>query len=219
MTLSGLELAELRRKLIEWGRANFREFPWRNTRDPYKILISEVMLHRTRAEQVVPVYDKFLRKYPDVHKLASADISEVEEVLAPLGLRWRIQKLHQTARIITEKYAGRVPDEKDLLLKLPGISEYIASAVMCFAYGKPEPLLDTNTVRILGRMFDVDVRDSSRRSRKFQELMRLLIDRRNPREFNYALLDLAATLCIKRGRPRCSECPLGDYCKYRLKNI
>jgi len=213
------EINEFRRKIIKWGKENFRSFPWRETKDPYKILVSEIMLHRTRAEQVVSVYETFLKRYPNVYSLSRANYCELEEILAPLGLRWRILNLKKAAKFIVENYAGKIPDRKDLLLRLPGVSGYIAGAVLCFAYGKPEPLLDTNTVRILGRVFDIEIKDSSRRSKKFQQLMEHIIDKKNPRIFNYALLDLGALICVKKHEPQCRKCPVRDHCRYYFKKV
>jgi len=204
----------MRKRLIAWGQQNFRKFPWRLTTDPYHILVSEILLHRTRAEQVVPFYLELIRRYPTVTSLAKAKLSDLEELLYPLGLRWRVEKMHLMAREIAERYGGIVPDKREDLLSLPGVSHYIAGAVLCFAYGKPEPLLDTNTVRVTGRLFGIPVTDSSRRSKRFRELMREFLDEDNPREFNYALLDLAAIVCLKKSLPRCSVCPLKEFCRY-----
>lgn len=119
-------LEVMRKKLIEWGKRNFREFPWRFTTDPYRILVSEILLHRTRAEQVVPFYIKLIRRYPTVTSLARAKLSDLEALLHPLGLRWRIEKMLLMAREIVERYGGLVPDRKEDLLSLPGVSDYIA---------------------------------------------------------------------------------------------
>ena len=210
------EISQIRRKLIEWGRKNFRPFPWRYEKDPYRVLISEILLHRTRAEQVVPVYLEFINKYPDIRSLASADLQDIETILYPLGLRWRVKKMKEMAEVLVNRYGGRIPSSRTELESLPGISSYIASAVRCFAYGEADVILDTNTVRILGRLLDLTVNDSSRRSRKFMELMRKLLDRENPREFNYSLLDLGALVCHKRS-PDCLSCPLSEHCRYHLK--
>lgn len=207
----------MRRRLIEWGRQNFRNFPWRFTTDPYFILISEILLHRTRAEQVVPFYLELIKRYPTVVTLANAKLSDLKMLLYPLGLRWRVEKMHLMAKEIVKRYSGKIPYEKKKLLALPGISQYIAGAVLCFAYGKPEPLLDTNTVRVIGRLFGLSVTDSSRRSKKFEKLMYAFLDKDNPREFNYALLDLAAIICLKKTLPRCSICPLKEFCKYFIE--
>jgi len=218
LNLNEKELITFRKKIIKWGKKNFREYPWRKTKDPYKILISEIMLHRTKADQVVPVYNRFLLKFPNIYDLARAEINEIEKIFKKLGLGWRIEKLSQTARIIVNQHCGVIPHDKKSLLELPGVGDYIASAVSCFAFSKPEPLLDTNTVRIVGRIFNLDITESSRRNKEYCELMKNLIDKKKPRRFNFALLDLGAILCLKRGEPRCLECPLKTFCSYAKKN-
>jgi len=215
-----MELIDQRKfaeKLLNWWRKNKRTYPWRNTKDPYRILISEILLHRTKADQVVPVYNKFIKRFETINELFQASVGDVKEVLYTLGLHWRSEYLHHMAKIIAEKYGGKIPLRKDELKSLPGISDYIASAVRCFAYGYPEILLDTNTVRILGRVFGIKVTDSSRRSRYFKELYQFLLDKKHPREFNYAMIDLGALICKSR-KPLHEICPLRDMCAYVSEN-
>lgn len=206
-----------RKAVIAWGREHFRYFPWRLTEDPYRILMAEVMLHRTQAPQVVPVYEQFIACYPDVPALVRASREELHKVLYPLGLRWRIDLIHEMARQIMERFEGQIPREKADLLSLPGVSEYIAGAVRCFAWNLPEPLIDTNTVRVVGRLFGLEIRDSSRRNRLFRELVTALVDPEEPRLYNYALLDLADQVCTKKRPPECNECPVHQHCReYKL---
>ena len=205
-------IRQLQSELIEWWKVNGREFPWRKTRDPYKILIAEVLLHRTRAEQVVPIYLKLIREFPDIFSLAKADKNVILNYLYSLGLRWRAELLHKMAQEIVKR-GGEIEANKEWLLSLPGISHYIASAVLCFAFGRPEPLLDTNTVRILGRIFNIKVTDSSRRSKKFRELYFRIMDKNHPREFNFAMIDLGALVC-RPENPMCKNCPLKNLCLY-----
>lgn len=207
------KLASLRRRLIQWWRRNGRRFPWRKTRNPYRILVAEVLLHRTRADQVLPVYKYFLRKYPTIEAIGSTSVRATRKDISQLGLRWRADKLHEMANIITRKYSGKIPLEPKLLRELPGISDYIASAVACFVRNSPEIILDTNTVRIVGRVFGVRTTDASRRDRRFVKMYSMLLDNRHPREFNYAMLDLGALIC-KPAEPRCDECPLNSVCSY-----
>lgn len=203
-----------RKAVIAWGREHFRYFPWRLTEDPYCILMAEVMLHRTQAPQVVPVYERFIARYPDVPALVRASREELHKVLYPLGLRWRIDLIHEMARHMMERFEGQVPREKADLVSLPGVSEYIAGAVRCFAWNLPEPLIDTNTVRVVGRLFGLETRDSSRRNRLFRELITALVDPEEPRAYNYALLDLADQVCTKKRPPECGGCPVQKYCAY-----
>lgn len=208
----------LRKSLIQWGRRNFRPFPWRMTRDPYQILVSEVMLHRTQARQVVSIYERFVQTYPEVSKLAQATREELHDILYSLGLRWRIDLIYQMSRELKERFHSQVPVEKEDLLSLPGVSEYIAGAVQCFAWNRPEPLADTNTVRVIGRLFGLTIKDSSRRNRQFRNLLTALLDQENPRTYNYALLDLADKVCIKKRAPLCEQCPLIQWCLYVRQN-
>jgi len=209
---NGKTAVEFRNKLIKWWKFYGRKFPWRETEDPYKILVAEVLLHRTRAEQVVPVYSAFISEFPDIFSLAKSSKDKVMKLIYPLGLRWRAELLYEMAIEIMRR-GGRIKADKNWLCSLPGVSDYIASAVMSFAFNKPEPILDTNTVRIIGRLTGMRVRDSSRRSRKFREIYLYLMDRKTPRVFNMAMIDLGALVCRAR-TPLCDRCPLKNWCAY-----
>jgi len=211
--------ATFRRTLIAWGKRHFRHLPWRSRRYAYDILMAEIMLHRTQAKQVVPVYEGFIRQYPSPKELAAARRKDLRKTLYSLGLRWRIDLIASMARRLRKEFGGTVPKEKTLLLSLPGISDYIASAVRCFAFNMPDPLVDTNTVRVIGRVFGFDVRDSSRRNRRFRELIRALVDPEQPRVYNYALLDLASEVCHKGTRPECHRCPVVRWCMFARTNV
>ena len=207
---------EFRTSLKDWGRKNFRPFPWREARDPYRILMAEIMLHRTKAAQVVPVYTYFVRRYPDIASLAVATRDDLHAVLFSLGLRHRIDALHALANEVLLRFAGQVPLKTEDLLSLPGVSHYIAGAVRCFVIGEPEPLIDTNTVRVIGRLFGLEIKDSSRRNTLFKRLITALVDPAEPSAYNYALLDLAALVCTKTLPPACGECPVRRYCLYGI---
>lgn len=209
-----VEAEQIRTKLISWGKENFRVFPWRMTRDPYKILVSEVMLHRTQARQVQPVYELFINQYPNLSLMVEASKEELNKVLYSLGLRWRTNLLHEMGKELMTRFKGKIPSDKGELLSLPGVSEYIAGAVRTFAWAYPEPLADTNTVRVAGRLFSLEVKDSSRRNRRFRELLEALLDQAMPRLYNYALLDLADKICLKKQEPLCEQCPLNRWCSY-----
>ena len=209
-----IDAAAFRKALITWGQHHFRPLPWRLTADPYRILMAEVMLHRTQAPQVVPVYEQFVRYYPDVPTLGQATKEELHQALRSVGLRWRVDLIHEMASDLRIRFDGQVPREKTDLLSLPGVSEYIAGAVRCFAWNLPEPLTDTNTVRVVGRLFGLETKDSSRRNRRFRELITALVDADEPRAYNYALLDLAYQVCMKKRPPECFRCPVQKYCVY-----
>lgn len=203
-------------KLIAWWKNNHRDFPWRTTKNTYHILIAEILLHRTRAEQIISVYNKFLERFPTIKEVAVASEPEIKEILYPLGLHWRARLLHHMALHIVEQYGCEIPLENEKLKSLPGVSQYIASAVRCFASGFPEALLDTNTVRITGRIFGIKTTDSSRRSKTFRELLQSLVDEENPREFNFAMIDLGALIC-RPSQPFCNQCPVIEICVYGNK--
>lgn len=207
-----INLNEYQHLLIAWGSANFRVFPWRMTANPYKILMAEIFLHRTQAKQVVPVYEIFVEKYPTLQSLVKTRPEKLHQVLYPLGLRWRVDLIYHMAMELMTRFGGEIPPAKTDLLSLPGISEYIAGAVRCFAWGIPEPLADTNTVRVAGRLFCLKIKESSRRNRQYKNLLYNLLPAENSRAYNYALLDLADKICIKRNSPDCPNCPLLSLC-------
>lgn len=209
-----VDATDFREALVAWGHAHFRPFPWRLTDDPYRILMAEVMLHRTQAVQVVATYERFTEWYPELALLAQATKEELRRVLSPLGLHWRVDMIYEMASDLMARFDGRVPWDKADLLCLPGVSDYIAGAVRCFAWNQAESLMDTNTVRVVGRVFGLEIKDSSRRNRLFRELIVTLLDPNEPRAYNYALLDLADQVCMKRRSPECPICPLRMYCAY-----
>jgi A/G-specific adenine glycosylase len=208
-----IDITAFREILVAWGKEHFRPFPWRLTESPYHILIAEVMLHRTQAIQVVPVYTQFIERYPDIRALAGATKEDFHDTLSSLGLRWRIDLILDMKAGLMSQFEGEVPREKSELLSLSGVSDYIASAVRCFAWNLPEALIDTNTVRIVGRLFAVEVKDSSRRNRRFRTIIQAMVDPARPREYNYALLDLANHFCDKQ-RPCCVGCPVIGFCNH-----
>jgi A/G-specific adenine glycosylase len=214
-----INLQEFRKNLIAWGRDNFREFPWRFTSDPYYILMAEVMLHRTNALQVLPVYERFLKLYPDLTALSRATEEELYEVLYSLGLRWRVKLIYEMVIELMDRFDGRIPSEKEDLLSLPGVSDYIASAVCCFSWKQSQALIDTNTVRIVARVFKLKITDSLRRNRRFGKVIATLVHPQQPIIYNYSLLDLANKICLKTKEPDCLHCPLLKECKYGIDMV
>ena len=212
--LSEQDLVSCRLALQKWGSQNYRPFPWRQQSDPYALLIAEVMLHRTQVRQVVPIYERFMMTFPNVQLLSIADKREILKLLASLGLNWRAELVKDLADTLMYRYQGAIPQDRAELLTLPGVSDYIASAVRCFTWNYPDPLLDTNTVRIAGRLFNLEVRDSSRRSPFFRQSVTNLMDLDDPRSSMYSLLDLAAKVCVKKLPPVCFVCPLVEWCHF-----
>jgi A/G-specific adenine glycosylase len=204
---------KFRENLLRWWKENGRSFPWRNTRNSYHILVSEILLHRTKADQVVPVYNRFIEAFPTVRDLASAKSEDVKRLLRPLGLFWRNELISRMAQEIVTRFHGEIPSAKQDLESLPGVSHYIAAAIRCFGRGDAEPLLDTNTVRIIGRVFGVRVTDASRRNNRFRQIYHALIDSGYPREFNYAMIDLGALICTPKN-PKCTVCPVNRHCTF-----
>jgi A/G-specific adenine glycosylase len=217
-TLSGQQIVALRKALMLWFSTNQRRFPWRETQDAWYILLAEMLLHRTRSGQVIEPYLAAIERYPTPGALASASLSELQDVVGRVGLSWRIEAMHAVAKALSKQFGGQVPKDRSTLLSLPGIGPYIADAVRCFAYGEAEVLLDTNTVRVIGRLRGMRVTDASRRSKAFRSCMEVLYDRDRPREFNLALIDHGALVCTPR-KPSCTRCPILPYCEYGGKTV
>jgi len=205
-------IAAFQRRLLAWYRVHGRDLPWRRTRDPYRVLVSEVMLQQTQVDRVMPKYREFLKRYPTIRRLASADVDEVRKVWYPLGYNIRPVRLHMIARETVAKYRGRLPDDGDALRALPGIGRYTAGAVLSFAYGRDAAILDTNVRRVLGRVFFGPRRSARVRGDKaYWDLAAALVPAGRAYDFNQALMDFGATWCGPR-RPRCRPCPMKSFC-------
>ena len=203
----------LRRTLLDWYRANRRALPWRATRDPYAIWISEAMLQQTRVETAIPYYERFLARFPDVQALAGADRDAVLGVWAGLGYYSRARNLHAAARVVVDRFAGELPDDAETLRSLPGVGRYTAGAVASIAYDRPEPVVDGNVARVLARLHAIrdDVRSSATLRRLWEEAGALARGP-HPGDLNQALMELGATVCTPRA-PRCSACPVARHCE------
>lgn len=198
-----------RRRLLAWYRRNGRDLPWRRTRDPYRVLVSEMMLQQTQVARVVPKYREWLRRYPSLEALAAASAGEVREVWYPLGYNVRPLRLRSIARTVVRRHGGRLPASRDGLLGLKGIGAYTAGAVLSFAFGQDAPIVDTNVRRVLRRVWVGEHRPV--RDRALWDLAARLLPRGRAYDFNQALMDLGATICTAR-RPRCGVCPLARMC-------
>jgi A/G-specific adenine glycosylase len=208
-----LDRKQFQERLLSWWADNHRDYPWRRTTDPYHLLVAEFLLHRTRADQVVSLYLRFLATYPRVEDLAQAQLSDVREVLASAGLVWRVDMLLDCARTVVERFEGQIPEGFADLQSLPGIGHYKAAAIRCFAFGYADAIVDTNTVRIASRLLGFRVTDSSRRSNAVHTIIQSLINPEQARALNFALLDFGALVC-RSVRPLCLECPLLELCAY-----
>src|SRR2546428_5934434 len=197
------------RRLLRWYASNGRDLPWRHTRDPYHILVSEIMLQQTQVSRVIPKYREWMRKYPSWGALADAPARQVREACYPLGYNIRAVRLQAIARPVRRKYGGRLPATKAELLALKGIGPYTAGALLTFAYGQGEPILDTNVRRVLRRVFFGN-RPAS--DRPLWELSAAVPPRRRAHAFNQAATDFGATACPARS-PACPRCPLRSSCR------
>ena len=201
------------RAVVEWARqGHLRVYPWRLTRDPYVLLVTEVMLRRTRADNVVPVFTTFFAKWPSPELLGKADPQEITLVLRPLGLRWRGENILE----LRDKMGEVARQSYSELLNLPGVGDYVASAVSCFARNEVRPLVDTNSVRVISRFFGLPFGPETRRRKPFRELASELVSREEPIAYNLALLDIAALAC-RPAKPVCNRCPLNIECMYARK--
>jgi A/G-specific adenine glycosylase len=211
---AGARALTFRRRISKWSKANPRKLPWRTARiGAYRVLIAELMLRRTRAAQVAPVFRQFIAMFPNAATLAAADPALVGEAVASLGLRWRVPSFVGVARQLRDAYGGRVPRDRASLLLLPGVGDYVSSAVRAFAFGLEAVLVDTNTVRVAARYFGFDHGPETRRNANARSFVALLHNPKNTRASAQALLDFAASVCVAR-RPHCPECPVRTMCMY-----
>ncbi len=209
------KLARLREALLSWYSCHQRDLPWRRTRDPYRVLVSEVMLQQTQVERVRQYYERFVKRFPTLDALARADLDDVLKAWEGLGYYARARNLHRAAQIILRDYAGRIPTRREELLKLPGIGRYTAGAVLSIAFGQDEPVVDANVRRVLTRLLALRRVQNPRR---LEELARALLPSEQAGPFNQALMDLGATICVSR-EPRCLICPLTPFCTARRLGI
>lgn len=196
----------LRSLLLEWGFDNLHVYPWRYINDPYKILISEFMLHRTQTRQVEPVYIRFITQYPTLAEYAYAPRNDVVTLVQSLGLRWRITGMFNALDLIWQKY-GAVPEDYEKLLAIHGIGQYIAGATVCFTSNLPLTIVDSNIVRVIGRINDLDLSGEARRKSSIIQAIKNACDPYQPRNFYYALIDLAHQIC-KPKHALCHLCPI-----------
>ena len=204
-----------RQRLLTWYRRHGRDLPWRKTDDPYHILVSEVMLQQTQVDRVLPKYAEWLEKYPSLNALAEAPELEVTKAWYPLGYNIRPKRLQSIARESVTRYGGQLPSDEETLLSFKGIGAYTAGAIRSFAFGKRAAILDTNVARVLFRVF-VGAGDpkSHAMKRHLWSVSETLVPMRHVFDFNQALMDLGATVCVARN-PRCLVCPIAKACVWR----
>ncbi len=215
-----LLISNIQEGLIAWFEVSGRSFPWRETKDPYNILIAEKLLQQTSVRPyLVEVYIEIISRYPTINDLAVAEVADVLNLIQPLGLYYRASELVGLAQAIQEEHNGIIPQDIEHLLRLPGIGDYTARALLCFAFSEDVPIVDTNVARILHRLFDLPEKLSSNPARKKSliEMAGRLIPKNGARDFNFAVLDLGALLCTSMN-PICYDCPLSSLCIFARKN-
>ena len=199
--------------LMNWYQVNHRSLPWRETKNPYYIWISEIMLQQTQVKTVNQYFSRFIERFPTVENLANASIEEVLKYWEGLGYYNRAIKLHQTSQIVKNEFQGRFPENYQQLLNLPGIGPYTAGAIASFAFNLPEPAIDGNVARVISRILLITTDNSKAGTKqKIQQFVLKIMLREKIEVFNQALMELGATICAP-GRPECSECPVCYTCK------
>lgn len=198
--------------LLNWYSQNKRDLPWRHSKDPYIIWLSEVILQQTRVDQGLPYYRRFIERFPNVTSLAEADEDEIFKLWQGLGYYNRARNLHTAAKQIVKEYKGKFPVRYEDVINLKGVGEYTAAAVMSFAYDEPYAVVDGNVYRVLSRVFGVeDFMDTSSGKKIFRQLADELLDRQFPGIYNQAIMDFGALQCVPSS-PVCTSCPLIDKC-------
>lgn len=206
-------ISEFHLSLARWYGAARRDLPWRETRDPYRIWVSETMLVQTQAATVVGYYLRFIRRFPDVPSLASADLQDVLKLWEGLGYYSRARHFHQAAVIVADRHGGVVPANPEALRALPGVGDYIAAAVSSIAFGHPAAAVDGNVKRVLARLLAVDAPVNAPSSHSvFKPLAEGLLDVADPGGFNQAMMELGALICRPAG-PCCGDCPVRSWCR------
>jgi len=202
-----------RDRLLTWYRRHGRDLPWRNTSDPYHILVSEIMLQQTQVDRVLPKYTEWLDKYPSLEALATAPEQEVTDAWYPLGYNIRPKRLQTIARESVARYGGQLPADEETLLSFKGIGAYTAGAIRSFAFRERAAILDTNVARVLFRVFvgNGDPKSHAMK-RHLWRVSETLVPMRHVFDFNQALMDFGAMVCAARN-PKCPECPMARSCR------
>ena len=202
--------------LLSWYQENKRDLPWRKTKDPYKIWLSEIILQQTRVAQGLPYYLDFIEKFPNVVALAEATEQQVLRLWQGLGYYSRARNLHRCAGIIRDEYQGLFPENYQKLLALPGIGDYTAAAIASFAFNLPKPVVDGNVFRVLSRVFGIQDDIAATKTRIiFQKLSVRLMDSSPPELYNQAIMEFGALVCTP-AQPKCMSCPFASYCQANM---
>jgi len=209
----------LTNNLLKWYQKNGRELPWRTKGgahfDPYAVWISEIMLQQTTVATVLTYFDKWMKRFPTIHALATADLQDVLLTWQGMGYYTRARKIHECAKVLVEKYHGKIPSNRDELLKLPGIGPYSASSVCCFAFNMPETVVDGNVMRVIARLYGITKEITAK---DIYPLAEKLTSREHGADYASAIMDLGATTCTPTN-PKCALCPWQKECVAHQKKI
>lgn len=204
---------EFSHALLKFYDSHRRVLPWREDPHPYRVWISEIMLQQTRVETVIPYFKRFMIEYPTVSALAEADEERLLKLWEGLGYYSRIRNIHRTAKEIVQLHDARIPENKDELLSLPGIGPYTAGAVLSIAFGQHEIAVDGNMIRIAARVMAVEeVATKGCGKKAVEDFLREVLPLERPGDFNQAMMDLGATICLPNGKPLCEKCPVSEFC-------
>jgi A/G-specific adenine glycosylase len=210
---------EIPRLLLDWYRTNKRDLPWRKTKDPYRTWVAEIMLQQTRVDTVIPYYERFLKRFPDVRALARARVDDVLKSWENLGYYSRARHLHEAARVVVKQFGAKIPAGMDDLRKLPGVGAYTAGAILSIAFGRRFAAVDGNVIRVIARLFAIeDPVDGSKAKQRIGAIAERLVPEGDPGHYNQALMDLGSGICTPRS-PACPACPLAGACKALKKGI
>lgn len=220
MSLEEECLQQMIEPLMEWYRRQHRDLPWRRNPAPYHVWLSEIMLQQTRVEAVIPYYERFLEALPGIRALAEVSDEELMKLWQGLGYYSRARNLKKAAQIAVEQYDGQLPADYKKLLKLPGIGSYTAGAVASIAFGIPKPAVDGNVLRVISRLLALEEDIRLPKVKKDMEVqLEAIMPKDAPGDFNQALMELGAVVCIPNGEPRCSECPLLGICQAKARDL
>ena len=204
---------EFQNRVIQWCTQNYRDFPWRNTENPFNILIAELCLQKTGAEKAEPAYKVIIKEFSTPALLAQADSSQLLPIFSPIGLTHRANLLIQIAQQIENDFSGKIPETYEGLVKIKGVGQYIANALLVFAYGQNVPLVDEGIARVYRRVFGMTRQKRAYADKELWMFAEKMLPQNNIRKYNWGLLDINALLC-KLGRPNCEDCPLNTACLF-----
>lgn len=210
--LETMNIQSFQDDLIQWFKAEQRQLPWRENKDPYRVWVSEIMLQQTRVDTVIPYFNRFMESFPTLHHLADAGEEEILKAWEGLGYYSRVRNLQAAVREVQASYNGIVPDTPEDIIGLKGVGPYTAGAILSIAYGVPEPAVDGNVMRVLSRILLIWDDIAKPKTRKvFEDAVRALISHEDPSSFNQALMELGALICTPTN-PSCMLCPVNEHC-------